>query len=85
MDDDMTEIQNLRTTMTDGVMQPKILKTQVPLFRGNREKYNEFDHLLKNHVRPHMHKLTEEQKLNYFQSLLRDDAMEFWQTMKITT
>ena len=81
----MTEIQHLRTTMTDGVIQSKILQTQVPLFRGNREKYNEFEHLLKNHLRPHMHKLTEEQKLNYFQSLLRDDAIDFWQTLKITT
>ena len=72
----MSEIQHLRTTMTDGVIQPKILQTQVPLFRGNREKYNEFEHLLKNHLRPHMHKLTEEQKLNYFQSLLRDDAID---------
>ena len=35
MDDVMTEIHNLRTTMTDGVIQPKILQTQVPLFRGN--------------------------------------------------
>ena len=85
IDDVMTEIQNLRTTMTDGVIQPKILQTQVPLFRGNRDKYNEFEHLLKNHLRPHMNKLTEEQKLNYFQSLLRDEAIEFWQTLKITT
>ena len=38
MDDVLTEIHNLRTTMTDGVIQPKILQTQVPLFRGNREK-----------------------------------------------
>ena len=38
-----------------------------------------------NHLRPHVHKLTEEQKLNYFQSLLRDDALEFWHTLKITT
>ena len=30
-----------------------------------------------------MQKLTEEQKLNYFQSLLRDEAIEFWQTLKI--
>ena len=66
MGDVMSEIQHLRTTMVDGVIQPKILQTQVPLFRGNREKYNEFEHLLKNHLRPHMHKLTEEQKLNYF-------------------
>ena len=33
MDDVLTEIHNLRTTMTDGVIQPKILQTQVPLFR----------------------------------------------------
>ena len=81
----MTEIHNLRTTMTDGVIQPKILQTQVPLFRGNRDKYNEFEHLFKNHVRPQMNKLTEEQNLNYFQSLLRDDAIEFWQTLKNNT
>ena len=84
-DDVMTGIQNLRTTMTDGVIQPKVLQTQVPLFRGNREKYNEFEYLLTNHFRPHMHKLTEEQKLNCFQSMLRDDAIKFWQTLKITT
>ena len=85
MGDVMSEIQHLRATMTDGVIQPKILQTQVPLFRGNREKYNEFEHLLKNHLRSHMHILTEEQELNYFQSLLRDDAIDFWQTLKITT
>ena len=71
--------------MTDGVIQPKILQTQVPLFRGNRDKYNEIKHLLKNHTRPHMNKLTEDQKLNYFRSLLRDDAIELWQTLKINT
>ena len=38
MGDVMTEIQNLRTTMTDRVIQTKVLQTQVPLFRGNREK-----------------------------------------------
>ena len=81
----MTEIHNLRLTMTDGVIQPEILQTQVPLFRRNRDKHNEFEHLLKNHLRPHMKKLTEEQKLIYFQSLLRDDAIEYWQTLKITT
>ena len=32
-----------------------------------------------------MHKLTDEQKLNYFESLLRDDTIDFWQTLKITT
>ena len=83
--DVMTEIHHLRSTMGETLTHPKILQTQVPLFKGNRDKYNEFEHLLLNHLRPHAHKLTEEQKLNYFQSLLRDDAIEFWQTLTITT
>ena len=29
--------------------------------------------------------LSEEQKLTYFQSLLRDDAIEFWQSLKMTS
>ena len=85
IDDIVTEINHLRDTMTDNVQHPKILHTQVPLFRGNREKYNDFEHLLLNHIRPHQHKLSEEQKLTYSQSLLRDDAIEFWQSLKITT
>ena len=63
--------------MTDGVIHSKFLQTQVPLFRGNRDKNNEFEHLLKNHLRT--------RKLNYFQSLLRDDAIQVWQTLKINT
>ena len=70
--------------MTDTVQHQKILQTQVPLFRGNREKYIEFEHLLFNYLRLHQHKLSEEQKLTYFQSLLRDDAIEFWQSLKMT-
>ena len=84
-EDIVSEIHHLRDTMTDTVQHPKILHTQVPLFRGNREKYNEFEHLLLNHFRPHQHKLSEEQKLTYFQSLLRDDVIEFCQSLKITT
>ena len=74
--DVITEIHHLRNSMD--THQPKVLQTQVPLFKGVREKYNEFEHLLLNHLRTHAHKLTEEQKLNYFQSLLRDDDFEFW-------
>ena len=68
------------TTMTNGVIQPKILQTQIPLFPGNRDKYNEFDHLLKNHLRPHMNELTERQIWNIFKTYTA-----FWQTLKITT
>ena len=46
--------------MTYGISQAKILQTQVPLFKGNRGKFNECEHLLSNHLRPHLNKLTEE-------------------------
>ena len=71
--------------MTDTVQHLKTLHIQVPHFRSNRDKYNEIEHLLLNHLRPHQHKLSEEQKLTYFQSLLCDEAIEFWQSLKITT
>ena len=64
--DVMTEIHDLRSSMGDTITQPKKLQTQVPLFKRNREKYNKFEHLLLSHLRPHAHKLTEEQKRNYF-------------------
>ena len=63
IDNIVSEIHHLRDTKTDTVQHPKILQTQVPLFRGNWGKYNEFEHLLLNHVRPHQHNLSEEQKL----------------------
>ena len=75
IDDIVTEIHHLRDTLTDSVHHPKILQTQLPLFLGNREKYNEFEPLLLNHLRPHQHELSEEQKLTYFQCLLCEDAI----------
>ena len=85
MKDIVTEIHQLRESMTDSVTHLNILQTQVPLSRGNTENYNEFEYLLLNHLRPHQHKLSEEQKLTYLQSLQREDAIEFWQSLKITT
>ena len=38
-DDIVTEIHHLWNTMTDTVQHPKILQTQVPLFRGNRIEF----------------------------------------------
>ena len=63
----------------------RFLNTDVPKFRGARDKYNEFEHLLTNHLRPYQHRVTEEQKLRFFQSLLREDAIEFFQSIRITT
>ena len=67
--DVVTENHHLGNTMGDTITQSKILQTlqnsQVPLFKGNREKYNEFEHLLLNQLGPHAHELIEEQKLDY--------------------
>ena len=82
IDEVMTEIHNLRTTMIDGVIQPKIIKTQVPFFFREIQRVRTST---QQKSPAHIHKLTKEQKLKYFQSLLRDDAIEFWQTLKINT
>ena len=44
----------------------------------------EFEHLLLNHLSPLANKITEENKLHFFQSLLRDEAIEYWQSIQIT-
>ena len=85
IDDTVTEIHPLGEPISDNVTQSKILQIKIPLLRGKREKYNEFEHLLLNHLRPNQHRLTEEQILTYFQSLLRDDATKVWQRLKINT
>ena len=61
----------------------KLLQTHVPNFRGSTDKYNEFEHLLLNHFRPIANKITEEDKIHSFQCLLRDEAIDFWQTITI--
>ena len=62
----------------------KLLQTHVPNFRGQKDKFVEFEHLLLNHLSPLANKITEENKLHFFQSLLRDDAIEYWQSIQIT-
>ena len=61
----------------------KLLQAHVPNFRGSKDNYNEFEHLLLNHFRPIANKITEEDKIHFFQSLLRDEAIDFRQTITI--
>ena len=62
----------------------KMLQTHVPNFRGAKDKYNEFEQFLLNHFEPKANKLTEEDNTHFFQSLLRDEAIDYWQTITIT-
>ena len=63
----------------------ELLQTHVPNFRGTKDKYNEIEHLLLNHFRPIANKITGEDKIHFFQSLLRDEAIDFWQTITISS
>ena len=72
--------QRIKSTTTN----TELLQTHVPNFRGQKDKFVEFEHLLLNHLSPLANKITEENKLHFFQSLLRDDAIEYWQSIQIT-
>ena len=61
----------------------KLLQTHVPNFRGSKDQCNVFRHLLLNHFRPIANKITEEDKIHFFHRLLRDEAIDFWQTITI--
>ena len=75
-----TNPQRIKSTTTN----TKLLQTHVPNFRGQKDKFVEFEHLLLNHLSPLANKITEENKLHFFQSLLRDEAIEYWQSIQIT-
>ena len=62
----------------------KLLQTHVPNFRGQKDKFVEFEHLLLNHLGPLANKFTEDNKLHFFQSLLSDEAIEYLQSIQIT-
>ena len=72
--------QRIKSSTTD----KKLLQTHVPNIRGQKDKFEEFQHLLLNHLSPVANKITEENKLHFFQSLLRDEAIEYWQSIQST-
>ena len=63
----------------------RFLQTQIPTFRGTKDSLNKFEHLSKNHLHPMSHRLTDEVKLQHFQSLPREEANDFYQSLKVLT
>ena len=81
----LAERTNLPETVTSSVTQtelntappmPKALTTSLPTFDGKNEKFELFEDLFRNNIRMHPHLLTEIQKINYFHSLLRGEALQ---------
>ena len=54
---------------------PKSLKTTMPTFDGKSEKFELFEDLFQTSLKIH-NQLTEEDKINYFHSLMRGDALQ---------
>ena len=63
----------------------KGLHAKFPTFRGNKYWFIEFEHLRRNHLIPFSSQLTEEAKSKYFQSFLREAAIDFFQSLTIST
>ena len=84
----MTQLMNVTTYVPSmiqrNIYQHKMLQTRRPTFKGQKERYNEFEHLLLNHIRPFQNKITDEENFIFFTSLLREDAVEIWQTIRVT-
>ena len=76
-DDLMAAIGELPRQVLASTTVNKKLQTQMPVFKGSHDKFKEFEHLIRNHLQPYQNRMSEQQKLQYFQSLLRDDAIEY--------
>ena len=54
---------------------PKSLTTKMPTFDGKTEKFELFEDLFKTSLKIH-NQLTEDDRINYFHSLMRGDALQ---------
>ena len=81
----LTAIETIPQRFKNTTTNTKLLQTHVLTFRGQRDKLVEFEHLLLNHLSPLANKITEENKFHPFQSLLRDETIEYWQSIQITS
>ena len=55
----------------------------MPTFCGLKDIFNDFEHLLLNHFRPFVNTITEN-KISFIQSLLREEAIEYGPSRKLT-
>ena len=63
---------------------PKSLTTTMPTFDGKPEKFKLFEDLFQTSLKIH-NQLTEEDKINYFHSLMRGDALQTFKNITTTS
>ena len=81
----MNAITNVHKMIQRTTKEPKLVQTQVSIFKGQKYRYNDFELLPLNHTQLFQHKMTEEQKLLLFEKLLREDDIELWQKLTLTS
>ena len=72
----MNAITNVHKMIQGTTKEPKLVQTQISIFKGQKSRYNDFELLPLNHTQLFQHKMTEEQKLLLFEKLLREDDIE---------
>ena len=70
-----TNSANFNNNITRTSKLPKSLTTTMPTFDGKSEKFELFEDLFQTSLKIH-NQLTEEDKINYFHSLMRGDALQ---------
>ena len=63
---------------------PKALATTMPTFDGKTEKFEHFEDLFQTKLKVHP-QMTEQEKIHYFHSLMRGDAMQTFRNMTEAT
>ena len=63
----LNAIETIRQRIKSSITNTNLLQTHVPNFRGQKDKFVEFEHLLLNHLSPLANKITEENKVHFFQ------------------
>ena len=69
----LNAIETIPQRIKSSTTNTKLLQTLVPSFSGRKDKFVEIEHLLLNHLSPLADKITQEDRLHSFQSLLIDE------------
>ena len=84
MDHVATASNNLPHMLQRDAAQSRLLYTEVFDFTGSKVSFLEFDHLFLSKLQPHQHRITWDNKLQYFQSFWCDEVIELRQTLRIS-
>ena len=81
----VSAISRVSAILQREITQTKMLRTQVPNLIDKKDEFNVFENPQLNQLLPHQHMITDENKLHYLQNLMRDQDIDFWQTLRISS